>query len=138
MQNFFPQKQDLGICPLCKGAGTRKDSDFTRLECICEETGNKYFTYIPNPNKVNLAGGVDWFIVDYQDKTLLDKISKYFEYGRVTYQNGHQHNIFINSLARIEPFYTLKDYNLNHYDFPPIEDPLFPFHRTKPINYIGY
>lgn len=125
---MFPRKQDLGICPLCKGAGIRKDSDFTKLECICDETGNKYFTYIPNPNKVNLAGGVDWFIVDYQDKTLLDKITKYFDYGQVRYE-GYTHSIYVNSLYRLEPFYSLKDYNLDHYDFPPLEDPLFPFRR---------
>lgn len=128
MSNFLPQKHDLGICSLCKGAGTRKDSDFTRLDCICEETGNKYFIFVSNPNKVNSAGGQDWFIVDYQDKTLLDKITKHFENGKVRY-NGYEHPIYINGLYRLEPFYSLKDYHLDNYDFPPLEDPLFPFPR---------
>ena len=42
---MFPPKINLGTCPLCKGNGFRKDSDFTKLECICEETGNNYFIH---------------------------------------------------------------------------------------------
>lgn len=126
---MIPQKHELGLCPLCKGSGFRKESDFTKTDCICEETGNKYFIFVPTPNKLTNNFSA-WFIVDYQDKTLIDKIHKHFDYGKVRYQ-GYEHTLYINGLYRLEPFYALKDYNLDHYEFPPTDDPLFPFERYK-------
>ena len=127
---MFPPHIDLGICPLCKGSGFRKDSDFNREECICEETGNKYFLYEPLPKENFIGTGCKGYIkMDYQDKTLLDKLKEYMDYGRINHE-GIAYDLYINAINRLEPFYSLKDYNLDHYDLPPLEDPIFPFKRN--------
>lgn len=126
---MFPPKIDLGICPLCKGSGYKKDSDFTKIDCRCEETGNKYFLY-ELESKRNYFGPTLYNKIDYQDKSLFDKIKEHMAYGQVHYDGKFQ-MLYINDLHRIEPFYTLNDYNLNHYHFPPLEDPLFPFPRKR-------
>ena len=126
---MIPPHVDLGLCPLCKGAGFKKESDFTKTDCICEETGNKYFLYKLESNRLQF--GQDCYCkVDYQDKSLLDKIIKHMAYGQVNY-GGKPQILYINSLHRLEPFYTLNDYNLSHYSFPPLEDPLFPLPRQR-------
>ena len=120
---------DLGLCPLCKGTGFKKESDFTKTDCICEETGNKYILHKLETTRAYF--GQDYYTkVDYQDKSLLDKIIDHMAYGQVNY-NGKPYTLHINSLHRLEPFYTLNDYNLSHYSFPPLEDPLFPFPRQR-------
>ena len=126
---MIPPHADLGLCPLCKGTGFKKESDFTRTDCICEETGNKYFKYELESNRLHF--GQDYYCkVEYQDKSLLDKISEHMAFGQVNY-NGHPHTLYVNRVNRLEPFYTLNDYNLSHYSFPPLEDPLFPFPRRR-------
>ena len=125
---MFPPHNDLGICPLCKGSGFRKDSDFNKEDCICEETGNKYFLYEPDPNLLERVT----IKIDYSDKTLFDKLTNYMDYG-IIYWDGKPYDIYINAINRLEPFYSLKDYNLDNYVLPPLEDPIFPFKRTKPI-----
>ena len=126
MNNLISPKIDLELCPLCKGSGFRKDSDFTKIDCICEETGNKYFLFELDKNQFDNGRG--FIKIDYQDRTLYSKIEEYLESG-VVYHDGHHFDLYINSLHRIEPFYSLKDYNLKNYHFPPLEDPLFPFKR---------
>ena len=126
---MIPQHTDLGLCPLCKGAGFKKESDFTRTDCICEETGNKYFLHKLESNPTHF--GQDYYCkVEYQDKSLLDKIIDHMAYGQVNY-DGKPYTLHINSLHRLEPFYTLNDYNLSHYSFPPLVDPLFPLPRQR-------
>ena len=126
---MIPQHTDLGLCPLCKGTGFKKESDFTKTDCICEETGNKYFLYKLESNRSNF--GQDYYCkVEYQDKSLLDKISEHMVFGQVNY-DGKPYTLYINDAHRLEPFYTLNDYNLRHYSFPPLEDPLFPFPRRR-------
>ena len=126
---MIPPHADLELCPLCKGAGFKKESDFTRTDCICEETGNKYFLHKLETTRAYF--GQDYYTkVDYQDKSLLDKIIDHMAYGQVNY-NGKPYTLHINSLHRLEPFYTLNDYNLSHYSFPPLEDPLFPLPRQR-------
>jgi hypothetical protein len=126
---MIPPHIDLGLCPLCKGTGFKKESDFTRTDCICEETGNKYFLYKLESTRLHF-GPDQYQKVDYQDKSLLDKIIDHMAYGQVNY-NGEPQILHINNLNRLEPFYTLNDYNLNHYSFPPLVDPLFPFPRRR-------
>ena len=126
MKNLVPPHIDLGICPLCKGAGFRKDSDFNKEECICEETGQKYYLYEPSPNMFSNCRG--YIKMEYQDKTLLDKLQPHMQYGRINHE-GIAYDLYINAINRLEPFYSLKDYNLNNYDLPPLEDPIFPFRR---------
>ena len=126
---MIPPHTDLGLCPLCKGAGFKKESDFTKTDCICEETGNKYFLHKLETTRAYF--GQDYYTkVDYQDKSLLDKIIDHMAYGQVNY-NGKPYTLHINSLHRLEPFYTLNDYKLSHYSFPPLEDPLFPLPRQR-------
>ena len=126
---MIPPHTDLGLCPLCKGAGFKKESDFTRTDCICEETGNKYFLHKLETTRAYF--GQDYYTkVDYQDKSLLDKIIDHMAYGQVNY-DGKPYTLYINDSHRLEPFYTLNDYNLSHYSFPPLEDPLFPFPRQR-------
>lgn len=126
---MIPQHTDLGLCPLCKGTGFKKESDFTKTDCICEETGNKYFLHKLETTRAYF--GQDYYTkVDYQDKSLLDKIIDHMAYGQVNY-GGKPQILYINSLHRLEPFYTLNDYNLSHYSFPPLEDPLFPLPRHR-------
>ena len=126
---MIPPHADLGLCPLCKGTGFKKESDFTRTDCICEETGNKYFLHKLETTRAYF--GQDYYTkVDYQDKSLLDKIIDHMAYGQVNY-NGKPYTLHINSLHRLEPFYTLNDYKLSHYSFPPLEDPLFPLPRQR-------
>ena len=126
---MIPPHTDLGLCPLCKGTGFKKESDFTKTDCICEETGNKYFLYKLETTRAYF--GQDYYTkVDYQDKSLLYKIIDHMAYGQVNY-NGKPYTLHINSLHRLEPFYTLNDYNLSHYSFPPLEDPLFPLPRQR-------
>ena len=128
---MIPPKIDLGICPLCKGSGFRKESDFTKIDCICEETGNKYFLYSPERNRT--FTGKEYIKIDYVDKSLFDKVKLYMKDERIYYY-GKPLTLYINSLNRLEPFYSTKDYNLSNYELPPLEDPIFPFHRTKPIS----
>ena len=130
---MFPPRIELGICPLCNGSGFKKESDFTRTDCICEETGNKYFYYELEPDRTYFGPQMH-SKVDYQDKSLLDKIKEHMKYGQVHY-DGIPHMLYINDLHRLEPFYTLNDYNLTHYTFPPKVDPLLPFPRFEPIKY---
>ena len=126
---MIPPHVDLGLCPLCKGAGFKKESDFTKTDCICEETGNKYFLYKLESNRLHF--GQDCYCkVEYQDKSLLDKISEHMAYGQVNY-GGKPYTLYINDSHRLEPFYTLNDYNLKHYSFPPLVDPLFPLPRQR-------
>ncbi len=126
---MIPPHTDLGLCPLCKGTGFKKESDFTKTDCICEETGNKYFLHKLETTRAYF--GQDYYTkVDYQDKSLLDKIIDHMAYGQVNY-NGKPYTLHINSLHRLEPFYTLNDYKLSHYSFPPLEDPLFPLPRQR-------
>ena len=131
---MIPPKIDLGLCPLCKGSGFRKDSDFTKTDCICDETGNKFFLFEPDKDKKNFDLINDNLIgrycikIDYKDKWLFDKIKYHFDYG-VVYFEGHLKELYINSLNRIEPFYSLNNYRLSEFEFPPLEDPLFPFKR---------
>lgn len=126
---MIPPHTDLGLCPLCKGTGFKKESDFTKTDCICEETGNKYFLHKLETTRAYF--GQDYYTkVDYQDKSLLDKIIDHMAYGQVNY-GGKPQILYINSLHRLEPFYTLNDYNLSHYSFPPLEDPLFPLPRHR-------
>ena len=126
---MIPPHTDLELCPLCKGTGFKKESDFTRTDCICEETGNKYFLHKLETTRAYF--GQDYYTkVDYQDKSLLDKIIDRMAYGQVNY-NGKPYTLHINSLHRLEPFYTLNDYKLSHYSFPPLEDPLFPLPRQR-------
>ena len=123
---MFPPIPDLGLCPLCKGLGFKRESDFTKIDCICEETGNKFFQYKFEPNNPFSS----YIKVSYTDKTLFDKIKDHLAYG-VVYYKGTLHNLYINSSNRIEPFYSLDDYHFNNYHFPPLEDPLFPFDRHR-------
>ena len=126
---MIPQHTDLGLCPLCKGTGFKKESDFTKTDCICEDTVNKYFLHKLETTRAYF--GQDYYTkVDYQDKSLLDKIIDHMAYGQVNY-NGKPYTLHINSLHRLEPFYTLNDYKLSHYSFPPLEDPLFPLPRQR-------
>ena len=131
---MFPPKIDLGICNICKGAGLRKDSDYTNIDCICNGTGNKFFLYEPNKekrifDKINEGLiGREYIKIDYKDKWLFDKIKYRLEFGMCHYY-GEYRELYINSLNRLEPFYSNNDYNLLHYSFPPLEDPLFPFKR---------
>ena len=126
---MIPPHTDLGLCPLCKGTGFKKESDFTKTDCICEETGNKYFLHKLETTRAYF--GQDYYTkVDYQDKSLLDKIIDHMAYGQVNY-NGKPYTLHINSLHRLEPFYTLNDYKLSHYSFPPLEVPLFPLPRQR-------
>lgn len=131
---MFPPKINLGICPVCKGSGYRYDSDFTKTECICEETGNKFFLYEPDPNKRRFEKieqgliGREYIKIDYKDKWLYEKIKHHLSFG-ICHYNGELKYLYINSYNRIEPFYSLGDYLFTNYSFPPLEDPLFPFKR---------
>lgn len=131
---MFPTKIDLGLCPICKGSGFKKEADYSRSECICEETGNKFFLFEPDKTKRIFDRlddgliGICYIRIDYKDKLLFDRIKYHFEFG-ICHYNGILKTLYINGLHRIEPFYSLKDYNLNNYNFPPLEDPLFPFKR---------
>lgn len=131
---MFLRKIDLGLCPVCKGAGHRRDSDFTKIDCICEETGNKYFLFEPDKSrrifdKLNEGLiGKEYIKIDYKDKWLFDKIKYHLEFGMCHYKGKYQ-ILYINNIHRLEPFYEFQDYNLNNYSFPPLEDPLFPFKR---------
>ena len=125
---MFPPKINFGLCPHCRGSGYKKDSDFTRLDCICEETGNKYFEV----NHPYFCTGVnDLDLLSYEDKSIYDKLIEmdYFRlWDCIQYnEDGLDHIIYINATNRLEPFYSLKDWNLNNYNLKPVENPLFPF-----------
>ena len=71
---MFPPRIELGICPLCKGSGFKKESDFTRTDCICEETGNKYFYYELEADRAYFGPPLH-SKVDYQDIPIFYNIS---------------------------------------------------------------
>ena len=131
---MFPPLIDYGTCQHCKGSGFKKDSDFTKLDCICEETGNKLFeveeVYF-HSSKLIFNG--DLVLLNYEDKINYDKLVniKYFKlWDTIQYnEDGLDHHIYINANNRLEPFYSLNDSNINNYTLKPVEDPLFPFIR---------
>lgn len=130
---MFPSVINYGVCPYCKGQGFKKDSDFTKLECICEETGNKYFE--PEDSYFQTINDPlrELILLNYEDKVNYDKLISlnYFKLWDIIQYNidGLEHPIYINANNRLEPFYSLKDSNINNYTLKPVEDPLFPFVR---------
>lgn len=126
---MFPPKINLGTCPLCKGNGFRKDSDFTKLECICEETGNNYF--IPSIFNSFFNNDTNLILLDYKDRWLYNILEEYLKIeNEIDCPDGIRHRIYINNKNRLEPFYTYNNYDLkNHYRLIPVENPLFPFER---------